>query len=227
MLPAFLKVTLGIGALVLVIWFLGDQFGLFDSVEDSLYVAFLIGILVFLCSGLFVGLRANIGGALKSILAWVAIGFVAVTGYAFRDELTHVWQRIAAEFSPGSAVRGERSLMVRAAPNGSFYLDVFLNGRRTRMLVDTGASGLALSPADARTAGFDPKSLTYNVPVQTADGRALAARVTVPSVQAGGLTVRNFPALVLRRGGISLLGVNLLRRFRSFEINGDRLTLRW
>lgn len=227
LIPSFLLYGAVIGAIAAGLWFLGDAFDLFDSTEDGLRAAFLIALLVFLSSGLIAGLRANISGAVKSALAWIGIGLVIVAGYAYRDELNNVWQRITAELSPGSAVRGERSLMVRATGGGSFYLDVFLNRQRVRMLVDTGASGLALSPADARTAGVDLSQLVYNVPVQTADGAAMAARTTLASVQVGGLTFRNMGALVLRRGGTSLLGINILRRFKSFEINGDRLTLRW
>jgi len=227
LIPSFLIVAAIIGGLAVAGWLIGDALGVFDSAEDGLYAGFLIALLVFLCSGLITGLRANISGAIKSILAWVAIGLVAIAGYAYRDELTIVWERITAELSPGTAVRGDRTLMVRAASNGSFFMDVFLNGRRTRMLVDTGASGLALSPADARTAGIDLARLRYDVPVQTADGATRAARVVLGTVQVGGLTFRNYRALVLRQGTVSLLGVDILRRFRSFEIKGDRLTLRW
>ena len=116
---------------------------------------------------------------------------------------------------------------MRASGSGAFFLDVFLNGRPARMLVDTGATGLALSPADAVAAGLDIGRLRYTVPVQTADGAALAAHAVLDSIQVGGLTFRNQRALVLRQGQISLLGVTILRQFRSFEISGDRLTLRW
>ena len=58
-------------------------------------------------------------------------------------------------------------------------------------------------------------------------GVALAASAVLESIRVGGLTFRNQSALVLRQGHISLLGVTVLRRFRSFEISGDRLTLRW
>ncbi|MCY4191119.1 MAG: TIGR02281 family clan AA aspartic protease [Rhodospirillaceae bacterium] len=227
LIPSFVIVAAVIGALALAGWLIGDALGVFPSAEDGLHVGFLIAILVFLCSGLITGLRANIAGAIKSILAWMAIGLIAITGYAYRDELTVIWDRIAGELLPGSAVRADRSLMMRAAVNGSFFMEVFLNGQRTRMLVDTGASALALSPGDARTAGLDPARLRYDVPIRTADGATRAARVVLGTVQVGGLTLRNYPGLVLRQGTMSLLGVDILRRFRSFEIRGDRLILRW
>ncbi|MDE0716894.1 MAG: TIGR02281 family clan AA aspartic protease [Rhodospirillaceae bacterium] len=227
LLPAFLIVAAILGGLAAAGWLLGEAFGVFDSAEDGLYAGLLIALLIFLGGGLMIRGRHRIGGILKSILAWSAIGLVAVAGYAYRHELTMVWQRVAGELSPGTAVYGERSLTVRASGNGAFFMDVFLNGRPARMLVDTGATGLALSPVDAVAAGLDIERLRYTVPVQTADGAALAAHAVLDSIQVGGLTFRNQRALVLRQGQISLLGVTILRRFRSFEISGDRLTLRW
>ncbi|MCY3830584.1 MAG: TIGR02281 family clan AA aspartic protease [Rhodospirillaceae bacterium] len=227
LLPTFLIVAAILGGLAGAGWLLGEAFGVFDSAEDGLYAGLLIALLIFLGGGLMVRGRHRIGGILKSILAWSAIGLVAVAGYAYRHELTMVWQRVAGEISPGAAIYGERSLTVRASGSGAFFMDVFLNGRPARMLVDTGATGVALTPADAVAAGLDIERLRYTVPVQTADGAALAAHAVLDSIQVGGLTFRNQRALVLRQGQISLLGVTVLRRFRSFEISGDRLTLRW
>ena len=207
LLPAFLIVAAILGGLAAAGWLLGEAFGVFDSAEDGLYAGLLIALLIFLGGGLMMRGRHRIGGILKSILAWSAIGLVAVAGYAYRHELTMVWQRVAGELSPGTAVYGERSLTVRASGNGAFFMDVFLNGRPARMLVDTGATGLALSPADAVAAGLDIGRLRYTVPVQTADGAALAAHAVLDSIQVGGLTFRNQRALVLRQGQISLLGV--------------------
>ncbi|MDE0703016.1 MAG: TIGR02281 family clan AA aspartic protease [Rhodospirillaceae bacterium] len=227
LLPTFLIVAAILGGLAGAGWLLGEAFGVFDSAEDGLYAGLLIALLIFLGGGLMVRGRHRIGGILKSILAWSAIGLVAVAGYAYRHELTMVWQRVAGEISPGAAIYGERSLTVRASGSGAFFMDVFLNGRPARMLVDTGATGVALTPADAVAAGLDIERLRYTVPVQTADGAALAAHAVLDSIRVGGLTFRNQRALVLRQGQISLLGVTVLRRFRSFEISGDRLTLRW
>ncbi len=227
LLPTFLILAAVLGGLAGLGWLLGEAFGVFDSAEDGLYAGFLIALLVFLGGGLLVRGRHRIGGILKSLLAWVAIGLVAVAGYGYRHELTMVWQRVVGELSPGAAVYGERSLTVRASGNGAFYMDVFLNGQPARMLVDTGATGVALSPADARVAGLDVGALRYTVPVQTADGASLAAPAVLDTIRVGGLTFRNRRALVLRQGRVSLLGVSLLRQFHSFEISGDRLTLRW
>ena len=147
LLPTFLIIASVLGGLAVAGWLLGETFGFFDTAEDGLYAGFLIALLVFLCGGLLVRGRHRIGSIVKSLLAWVAIGLVAVAGYGYRHELTMVWQRVVGELSPGTAVYGDRSLTVRASGNGAFFMDVFLNGRPARMLVDTGATGLAFLPA--------------------------------------------------------------------------------
>ena len=226
-LHTFLFFAVFFGVFALAGWLIGDFFGIFESAEEGLLSGILVAVVLLLSIGLMAGWRGGIGSFFKSLLIWIVIGFVAVAGYAYRHELMMVWQRVAGELSPGTAVYGERSLTVRASGNGAFFMDVFLNGQPARMLVDTGATGLALSPADALAAGLDIERLRYTVPVQTADGAALAAHAVLDSIQVGGLTFRNQRALVLRQGQISLLGVTVLRQFRSFEISGDRLTLRW
>ncbi len=53
------------------------------------------------------------------------------------------------------------------------------------MIVDTGASTVVLRPEDARKAGIQVSALDYTVPVETANGRAFAARVKLDRVSLG------------------------------------------
>ena len=73
-----------------------------------------------------------------------------------------------------------------------------------------------------------PNSLTYRVPVLTANGRAMAARVRLDSVAIGPLDRKNVDALVAQPGALtqSLLGMSFLSRLRSYEFSGDFLRLR-
>jgi aspartyl protease family protein len=96
------------------------------------------------------------------------------------------------------------------------------------MIVDTGASSIVLRPEDARKAGIDPDTLTYRIPVMTANGRTVAARVLIDTVAIGPLDRTKVEALVARPGALtqSLLGMSFLSRLRSYEFSGDFLTLR-
>ena len=66
------------------------------------------------------------------------------------------------------------------------------------------------------------------MPVQTANGRAYAARVRLERVAVGPLARRNVEALITPPGSMSksLLGMSFLSRLRSYEFTGDVLMLR-
>ena len=110
--------------------------------------------------------------------------------------------------------------------DGHYWAQARINGQSVRMLVDTGATVVSLTAADARRVGLDPGSLTYGLKVATAAGEARAARITLPSVAVDGAVVRNVDALVLDRDtDASLLGMSFLRRLSGFEANPDTLRL--
>ena len=118
------------------------------------------------------------------------------------------------------AVRLERSA------NGHFYADVLINGASIRALVDTGASGIALSREDARSAGVATSIGMPNVVGRGADGDVRGEFVTLATVSLGDKTVEDMNAMVLNAGEQSLLGQDFLSRFAAVEIRGDTMVLR-
>jgi aspartyl protease family protein len=85
-----------------------------------------------------------------------------------------------------------------------------------------------LRPEDAAKAGIDNSRLSFTVPVLTANGRTVAARVRLESVALGPLARQQVEALVAEPHALtqSLLGMSFLSRLRSYEFSGDFLTLR-
>jgi aspartyl protease family protein len=85
-----------------------------------------------------------------------------------------------------------------------------------------------LRPEDAKKAGIDVSKLSFTVPVMTANGRTVAARVRLDSVAIGPLQREDVDALVAEPKALteSLLGMSFLGRLRSYEFSGDFLTLR-
>ena len=139
----------------------------------------------------------------------------------FRGQDYAIVPGMAVETAPGEVV-------LRAAADGHFYAHAVVDGVPVRFLVDTGASSIALSAADARRLGIDPEGLHYFLPVTTANGSALAARVTLGEVRLGSIAFENVTAAVMPPGALdrSLLGMSFLDRLGGFEISGDRLILR-
>ncbi len=203
--------------------------------EDFVQITALLALLIFLLSGVGRITRGGFADAIRALGAWAAFGLVLIVLYAYRAELTEVGDRVVQEFRPGNAETvssGQNGLgavvKVRRASDGHFIARTLVNGRTVRMIVDTGASTVVLRPEDARRAGVDLKGLDYSVPVQTANGRAYAARVRLERISIGKLTLDGVDALVTRPGALhrSLLGMNFLSRLRSYEFSGNQLIMR-
>jgi aspartyl protease family protein len=85
-----------------------------------------------------------------------------------------------------------------------------------------------LTQEAARAAGLPLEVLSYTVNVDTANGRARAAPVTLDRLAVGGIVERSVPALIAPPGQLhtSLLGMSFLNRLESWQVQGDRLMMR-
>ena len=110
--------------------------------------------------------------------------------------------------------------------DGHFYADVEVNGATIRALVDTGASAIALSRADALSAAVPTSVGMPGVVGRGADGEVYGEQVTLERVVLGHRAAENMPAIVLNSGEQTLLGQSFLAKFESVEIRGDRMVLR-
>ena len=117
---------------------------------------------------------------------------------------------------------------LRMSPNGHFVTMADINGREIKVMVDTGATTLALSYEDAQTAGFEPDELSFRFPVSTANGTVMAARINIDTIQIDGIVVEEVDGMVLPEGAMSgsLLGNSFLRRLHSYEAMDGILLLR-
>ena len=133
-----------------------------------------------------------------------------------------------AELVPGRAATRGRTVEIARGPGGSFFVTVQINGARVSMVLDTGATAVVLTQEAAKAAGLPLEVLTYSVNVDTANGRARAAPVTLDRLSVGGITERAVPALIAQPGQLrtNLLGMSFLNRLQSWEVRGDKLILR-
>jgi aspartyl protease family protein len=111
---------------------------------------------------------------------------------------------------------------------GGYYTDVEIYGHRMRMLVDTGASFLVLSSADADALGIHPAPAEFTIRTQTANGIGVAARTRLSQLQMGSLELHDVEALVMPADQLShsLLGMSALKKLSGFEIINGKLVLR-
>lgn len=208
----------------------GRTFGLGN--DDFAQIVQLSAIAALLATG-FLVTRGRISETLRNAALWLLIMLVFVAGYVYRDDLQSVAGRMTAGLVPGRAVMvtdaaGEQILVLHKMDHGHFQADVQINGGTVPMLVDTGASAVVLSYADAERLGLQPETLDFNQMVSTANGTALAAPIRLDSLAIGPIERRNVRAMVAGTGRLeqSLLGMSFLGTLGSIEIRGDELRLR-
>jgi aspartyl protease family protein len=117
-----------------------------------------------------------------------------------------------------------RQIVLFAETGGHFFTSGLINGHTVRFVVDTGATNVALSEAEATRIGLEFKKglLTFN---NTANGVVVAHRVSLASVRIGDVEVYNVDATVLPAAlPYVLLGNSFLGRFQMRREN-DQLTL--
>lgn len=141
-----------------------------------------------------------------------------------------------ADFSPqvitaGSGPKVEKSdngdaIVLDRHDDGHFYADVDVNGVTLNMLIDTGASGVALSAGDARRAGIATTIGMNDLVGEGAGGHVYGNVVDIDRIRLGGTEVTDIRGVVLNGGDMSLLGQDFLRQFDSVEIHGDQMVLR-
>lgn len=226
-------------------WLASEYGETFDWGSDGPRLGYVLLLIVLVVSSLALR-RANIAGAVKSLVAWAAIGLVLVIGYSYREELRAVWYRVAGELDtsratpvqPRSSDRradgqsedsGESgALAIRQSSDGHYYVTARVNGSDVRLLVDTGATITVLSKRHAERAGLFPSPGEYTVSVRTANGIARGAPVRLRDFEIGDARLQDVQALVMDTpGNTSVLGIGTLQRFKSYEVRNGVLTLRW
>ena len=135
----------------------------------------------------------------------------------------------ASEERPAAAEESSSpdSVRIDAAADGHFYVDAEINFRSVRMMVDTGATVIALRESDAATAGIRVRHADFAHQVQTANGSASAAEAYLDSVAIADIEIGDVRALILPddRLKVSLLGGSFLGRLKRFEVADGTLVL--
>ncbi|MCI5047923.1 MAG: TIGR02281 family clan AA aspartic protease [Aquisalinus sp.] len=118
-------------------------------------------------------------------------------------------------------------IRIPRADNGHYYADLAINRRNVKVLVDTGASILALRESDAELAGLYPRHNDFTQPISTANGQTMAALMRADEVELGRLIVRDVDVFILpdESLAISLLGMNVLSELGSITFDKNELVI--
>lgn len=180
-------------------------------------------------------------GVVSEVALWLCLACTPVAGWVVYQQVRPVVGLDAADgdnaVRPGS-IAAVREAAVPASPaagrvelradgTGHFFADAHINGRRISIMVDTGATIVALTHEDAAAAGIFPAASDFTGRVNTANGVARVAYVTLDTVSIDDITVRGVRAAVTERGKLttSLLGMSFLGKLRRAEISRGTLVL--
>jgi aspartyl protease family protein len=231
--PHIARVYIWLGVLLALTALVWALFRVFPEVAlgdyDQAWVIQWVGIAALLSASLIFTRRIGWSQALRNIAIWLAVAGVIAVGFAFRDTFAILGANLAAAFLPSEPHdAGNGTVTLTETENGDYQATGTVNGVRVRFAVDTGASDIVLSPADARRAGIDVEALSYDGETLTANGLGHGARVTLASLTLGPIRLANVPASVNQAAmSQSLLGMAFLRRMKSVTFTNHTLTLRW
>ncbi|WP_310620335.1 retropepsin-like aspartic protease family protein [Flexibacterium corallicola] len=205
----------------------GSDFSKLDVQSNGPQIVSLLAITLVVSAGLLAR-RPGVSVMLRSAFIWIALGLVLVTLYAFRADFEVVSNRVIAALVPGTVVENSQGeITINRDISGRFDINSEINNAPVTLVVDTGASYLTLTEADARAAGIDTRTLNFNVPVSTANGVGYIAPVRLQSLRIGSVQVPDVKAFVAQPDMLStsLLGMSALNHFASWRVEGDTMIL--
>lgn len=124
----------------------------------------------------------------------------------------------------GGGSEGGTRIVLTAGSGGHFLTGGSINGRAVEFMVDTGATAVAMSVADAERIGIKYRD-GQRALASTAGGVVPVYRVNLTSVRIGEVTVYGVDATVLQaQMPFVLLGNSFLSRFQMTRVN-DVMTL--
>jgi len=182
---------------------------------------YLIVLMAMVAGWFFMQSRQGWNKTLQQVAVWAMIFTGVAAGYGLWEDINRQGDipRQAYEASTGSVT-------LPRARDGHYYLTATINGTPLRFVVDTGATDMVLTRADAEAAGLSPDNLNYLGRASTANGEVRTAYVRLDEVELGGVRDTDVPAVV-NEGEMrqSLLGMGYLQRWGRIEITNGELIL--
>lgn len=163
------------------------------------------------------------------IAVGLAVGWFAPRGDAPTGAIASAATTAAAGArTAGATQRAAASgdAVLNRAPDGHFYAEVSIDSYDMRMLVDTGASVVALTGEDAAALGLEWDESELFPVGRGASGDVIGKPVRLERVRLGDVEADNVEAVIVPEGlDISLLGQSFLGRVGKVEIEGEQMVL--
>jgi aspartyl protease family protein len=125
-----------------------------------------------------------------------------------------------------SAPRRSDEVVLQRDANGHYYAEVATDTGKALMLVDTGATVVALTGNDASMMGVNWSPGDVRPVARGASGDVYGVPVVIDRLEVGGIEARRVQAVVVPEDlDISLLGQSFLSKVNRVEVSGDEMIL--
>src|SRR5690606_27031165 len=143
-------------------------------------------------------------------------------GAVLRVEGVERYYDLSRELSAGYAEPESKQLSIAKGQGGHYWIAGSINGQPVQLLVDTGATSVAINENQARRLGIDYRVVGKQIVVGTASGTAKAWQVHLNSVKVGAIDVMGVEAVVVEGSAPTeaLLGMSFLGRVSWREDQG-------
>ncbi len=172
--------------------------------------------------------RLPLGYVAKAAFAWIAIFAALFAIFSFRFEFKAVWERVKADISgtAGQSVRGEE-IAIRRQDDGHYWLQLDVNGKPVRFMIDSGATTTAVNADTARATGIQVDTTGDPVLLNTANGRVTAQRGVILSLKIETHELGQHNVVVSESfGDTNVLGMNFLDSMQSWKVEANVMTLK-
>jgi aspartyl protease family protein len=181
--------------------------------------------------------------ALSMASGWLVSGAIVGAGLFYATEVKDIAKALLGIKTPppaqtemvarrparqsGEVKASGRTVEIKSGGGNHYFASIDVNGRKVDVMVDTGASMVALTHEDARRLSLSPGASDFTLQVQTANGMSRFAPVTLDRVAIGGIEVRNVQAAVAEPGRLSttLLGMSFLSRLQRVDMRAGVMIL--
>jgi aspartyl protease family protein len=210
--------------LLILLYFILNSLNPDVSIFDNPYGVKSLVFLVVIGGSFVYFSRASKSAIFKSLVGWVLIVSVAAGLYTVGKGDSYTF---ASNISPSRIVTDNGEMQVKRALDGHFWIMTQINGKELPMMVDTGATMVVLSKRDAKRVGIAIDELRFTGSSSTANGSVSFASTRLDNFEIGHVSFKNF-TIAINGGEMkgSLLGLNALNQFKSYEMRGDVMILR-
>jgi len=132
-----------------------------------------------------------------------------------------------ADFAAREDISRKAKVSISRSADGHYYTTAFINGRSAHVVIDTGATSVAMSSVEAKRLGIQYRLIGKKGRAGTASGVADGYSIKLKKVQVGEIVLSNVDAFVIQGNSPAtiLLGMSFLNQ-THMDNNNNLMVLR-